>query len=147
MDWDDLPEQPDALAPQPPATPALNQGRGRSDQLEKIRSLEDELLSESLGVVRDAIGFDQLPEDATGPPQEWIEAMGLPAALRRYRRTMAGWRNQKTAPVGIGIAGSFATKVIKARSVERAEPRPLAIVIMPATQQPQRVFEVRDVDD
>lgn len=116
-------------------------------QLERIRSLEDELLIESGSVVRDVINFADIGPEDTEPPEKWTREMGVEAAMKRFRHMKAAWCGSKIAPVALGINASVYTKIIKARNVERAAPRALAIVLMPAPNAPMPAFEVRDVDE
>lgn len=116
-------------------------------QLERIKAIEDQLLEETLAVTRDVVNFGDISPDDDAPPEEWVREVGVERAMKRFRHMRAAWCGSKTAPVALGIAASVATKIIKARSVERAAPRALAIVLMPAPNAPMPAFEVRDVDE
>jgi hypothetical protein len=140
-DWGDLPDVPAVKAE------IVRADKSRPGQMERLRELEDELLEDSIEMTRNVVRFADLPEGTETVPEEWIETMGLEAAQRKFRHASAAWRSTKTAPAALGIGASVFTKIIKARSIEKAAPRTLAIVLMPSLEAPRPVFEVRDVDD
>lgn len=118
-----------------------------SSQIDRIKALEDEMLEEAMAVTKDVIDFGAIGPEDEAPPDEWVRELGAEKAMRRFRHMKAAWCGSKTAPVALGITASFVTKVIKARSVERAAPRALAIVMMPNPHAPMPLFEVRSADE
>lgn len=146
MDLDDLPmEDVPAAAiersPAPPPPPALT---GREAQLERIRELEDQMLHEALEVVGDTVNFADVGPDDVDVPPEWIDKYGFEQATKRFRRMKAAWMSSKHAPVALGIAASFATKIVKARAVEKQAPRAIGIVVM--VNEPAEKLEIIDVE-
>jgi hypothetical protein len=116
------------------------------DRQDDLRRLEDELLVDSLAVVRGAIDFASLdPDDLDTIPPEWIETMGLKKATYHHRVARAAWSNAKEAPVGMKIAKDTAMGVIKAKATDRLAARPLNVgVIMMA---PMQQFNELEVDE
>lgn len=114
-------------------------------RIEKLRRIEDELLAENLGIVRDAARFRELDPAKPEIPADWRDELGEKAAIERYRMATAAWLPAKDAPVGLKMAQSVALGIIKARSVEKAAPRTLniAFVQLPA---PQVDFEEVEID-
>lgn len=106
---------------------------------DRIRSMEDELLEESLEVVEGALMFAHIAPDQKEPPEEWVERWGREKAERMFRLAGYGLMANKDAPVGIKVARDIATGILRNRATEKMGPRELnvAFVQMPMAALPQ----------
>lgn len=98
---------------------------------DKLRSLEDELLNESLQIVSDAMKFRDIEPGAEGYPDEWTRGTGLAhdEAVKRLRVAKLAHLPPKDAPVAFVLAQRTAVGIIKARATEKASPRELNAVV------------------
>lgn len=115
-------------------------------RIEKIRRIEDELLSENMAIMRDVAKFREIEPGATAPPEIWLDEFGAEEAWRRFRVAQAGWMSAKEAPVAIAVAKSVTLGIIKARSAEKAGNRTLNVsfIQMPAPTVQFKTLEIED---
>lgn len=121
----------------------------KREQRDKLIGLRDELLAESMGVVRDAMRFrdidEHLPKDADPNFQRLEEDLGTLDAERAYRVAKSAWRNNSEAPAALKLAAAIAVGILKANAAEKGAAPQLNIgkVIINAAAVPQ--FEEREV--
>lgn len=122
-------------------------------QINRLRSLEDNLLERSMRIIDSALSFEEI-EDPSGQaeaeppvvkmqsdgsvdlqradiPLEWIQELGYEKALRRLRVARAAWRGAKDAPVGLKMATAVFNGIVKARATEKATPTQINIIAVP----------------
>lgn len=109
-----------------------------------LRGIEDDLLRTSLTTVRDALMFQDIPEDCPAPPAEWVAELGEAGAEKRLRLALAAWRNAKEAPVGLKMAKEVAMGIIKARSTEASAAR-MNVAVQIVTQVAN--YEVLEIEE
>lgn len=113
-----------ALAPRPCAHVALAHSKAPSP----IKDLAPAIAQQAAEVLSGALAFADIPENATEPPAEWVEELGKPAALKRFRLAKAALANAKLAPVGLTLARGVFSSALKAEA-ERQEAAPLNIAV------------------
>ena len=122
----------------------------KRDQRDKLVGLRDELLTESMGVMRDAMRFrdiDPLLNKETDPNYARLEAeLGPVDAERAYRIAQASWRPNAEAPAALKLAAAVAIGILKANASEKGAAPALNIgkVIINAAAIPQ--FPEREVE-
>lgn len=138
-------DAPMAYAVERPLQAALSESLSAH---ERIKSIEDALFEKALDVVHGTLDFADIADDAKGPPQEWIDQLGLQGALRRFRLARGGGMGSKEAPAAIKAATAIVAAVAKAKAMEKAGPRTLAISFVqmtaPAVDYPRRIVESND---
>jgi hypothetical protein len=118
--------------------------RAHEERQDRLRDLEDELLSESLSVVAGAISFAEINGDEESPSGDFLEKFrDHPDPEKLFRIMKAANKSAKEAPIGLAIAQRTAMGIIKARATEKAAPRPLAVSVQVVTAMPE--FKVLDV--
>lgn len=117
------------------------------DDFIAIKEEEDALLKDSLEVLHGALNFAELPFDAVEPPQEWIDLLGEEDAHKKFRLIKAGQMSAKDAPVGVKVATSLATGIIKARATEKAAPRLSVNVITLPTLEAAKSYDEMSLDE
>jgi hypothetical protein len=123
----------------------------KREQRDKLIGLRDELLSETMGVMRDAMRFrdidEHLPKEADPNYQRLEEDLGPIDAERAYRIAKAAWRPNSEAPAGLKLAAAIAVGILKANASEKGAAPALNIgkVIINAAAVPQ--FEEREVSE
>ncbi len=142
MDLDDLPEAPLEGELVEVDEMDLTTADGRR---EKLRELEDELLTQSLGVVGAAMDFAEIdPKKPKEMPEVWKD---LPPeeAIKKLRIAQYALLPKKEAPTALDIATKLGVSIIKARAVEKAGPRDIAIdTIQIVAPQQYPELEVRE---
>lgn len=123
----------------------------KREQRDKLIGLRDELLAESMGVMRDAMRFrdidEHLPKEAD-PNYLRLEAdLGELDAERAYRVAKSAWRSNAEAPAALKLAATIAVGILKANAQEKGAAPALNIgkVIINAAAIPQ--FEEREVSE
>lgn len=101
--------------------------RRRREAEENLRDIENQILADSLVVVRDAIDFHSIEADEKAVPAEWVEELGEERAKRKFRVAKGAWMSTKDAPNGILVAMKMASAIVSARSAEKAAPKALSI--------------------
>jgi len=97
---------------------------------EKFRLIEDDILEQSMTVVKDAAFFREIDPGQTKPPQHWIDELGYEEAIKRLRVANAAWLGRKEAPYGLAMAQATMTAIVKARTTEKTNDRPLNMQVM-----------------
>lgn len=150
---DDLEEELEVLDEAPPpvalvpevvesAPKALTKREKTENQL---RRLEDDLLRQNMTIIADAGYFREIDPDMEEPPKEWILELGKRGAKNRLRMAKAAWLNAKEAPVGLAVAKSVMTGIIKARAAEKDAPRSLNIAVAVNMSLPK--LEIVEVEE
>jgi len=123
----------------------------KREQRDKLIGLRDELLQESMGVVRDAMRFrdvdEHLPREKDPSFQRMESELGQLDAERAYRVAKSAWKNNSEAPAALKLAAAIAVGILKANAAEKGAAPPLNIgkVIINAAAIP--VFEEREVTE
>lgn len=115
-------------------------------RLEKMRSMEDELLQTNMTIMRDMSCFRDITPDMTQPPPEWIEELGIEEATKRLSVARAAWLPPKEAPVGLAVSKAVTLGIIRARAAEKAGPRTLNVALVHMVA-PKEQFEEKELDD
>ena len=120
-------------------------------QLEQLAGLRNEVLEQSMGVLRDHLNFRHVDpyekmEDSK-VFKEWAAEHGAEEATKMYRLAEAGWRTAANAPVGIKNAMNTAIGIIKANATEKGGSRVLNVgkIFIDSSLVPQ--FEERTIED
>lgn len=114
-------------------------------RIEKMRSIEDELLETNLAIMRDVSAFRDIMPDTEYPPQEWLDKYGYEESYKRLRVARASWMSAKEAPVALAISKSLTVGIIRARATEKTAPRSLNIALVQMTA-PSQVFEEKEIE-
>jgi len=123
----------------------------KREQRAKLIGLRDELLEESMGVMRDAMRFRDVDPDLTKDTDpnyaRMQEDLGPLDAERAYRVAKAAWRTNSEAPAALKLAAAIAVGILKANAAEKGAAPALNIgkVIINAAAIPQ--FEEREVSE
>jgi hypothetical protein len=115
------------------------------DRARQIKSFEEALLVRALEVSDSVLRFAEIDQDATEPPEEWVNELGKKGARERFRIAKAAWMGANEAPIGIKTSAQLAASIIKARSTEKAAPRQLNIGVVHLSA-PIPTFDVVDVE-
>lgn len=114
-------------------------------QVERLREMQDDIFERALRVVDGATRFAEIAPDATEPPAEWIYELGKEQAMVRFRAAQAGWMNVKTSPVGIKVATTMASSILKARALENTGSKTLNVQVVhwsgPVREFPEQEIE------
>lgn len=91
------------------------------EQFDRLRALEDNILSRGLTCLDDVARWADIDPTASEPPPEWVEELGgdKVALARRLRVAKAAWMSAKEAPVAIKVAQSVVVGIAKARATEK----------------------------
>lgn len=122
----------------------------KREQRDRLIGLRDELLTESMGVMRDAMRFrevdPELARDADPNYARLEKELGPEDADRAYRIAKAAWLPANEAPAGLKLAAVIAIGILKANAAEKGAAPALNIgkVIINAAAIPQ--FEEREVE-
>jgi len=123
----------------------LPEKRRQEMSLETFRAIEDELLKETMQVAYGIACFAQLPPDAEGPPDEWIQDLGYKAAWTKFRVAKAAWMCQSEAPVGLKLAQATAIGIMRVRAADSANKnvaKPGTVILVQAPQ----TYEVKELE-
>ena len=126
---------------------SANRRRRHDSQIaaDRVKAIENELLDESMGILRDTMRFQDIEPDTEAPPDEWVKEMGAKQAMRSFRVAKSGWESAKNAPVAIKCAQALAVGILKNRSLEKAAPVLNAVVQINIGQQ--YVYPEKEVFD
>lgn len=118
----------------------------REAQTLQLQKAENNLFAQSLSIMQGALSFCDIKPGQTETPQEWIDLYGKEEADRRFLAASYSMMNKKDAPMGLTLALSAATTIIKARATEKAAPKSLnlTMVKMVAPAQPYDVIDIED---
>lgn len=92
-----------------------------------LKSIESELLRDSMEVVVDSLRFREITPGQEEPPPAWIREVGEKRAIQRLRVANAGWMNKKEAPIAVQLAQVVAVGIIRSRATEKAGPKTLNV--------------------
>jgi hypothetical protein len=131
--------------PGPPRVRTFNEKKAQDD---RIRSIEDQLLEQTLTVLRDSLAFRDIDEGETGIPDEWMKELNdAGEARKRLRIANAAHKSAKEAPIGLAIAKSVAVGIVRARATEKGAPKVLNLTMVELTVQPPPQLEEMEVED
>jgi hypothetical protein len=114
------------------------------EKTKDLQSIEDKLFDRSAEILEGALRFTEVNPTDTEPPAEWINEFGYTKAKRMLQSATTAWMSAKNAPVGIKVAESIARGVMKARSLEKAAPKSLAVAFLNNTVHHH--YETKEVD-
>lgn len=134
MDLDDAPEPPVEVVEM-----------GMSADMADVAQLEEDLFHQVSVILTDAMKFRDIAPDAEAPPVEWIRAIGLAEAEKRFRIAKAAWASAKDAPAGLKLAKDAMVGMVRARATRDQGPRVLNATLI-QTSAPMPVFPERIVD-
>lgn len=128
------------------AGPVLTERTSAELQQDRLREIEDSLLTQSLSVIDDTLAFRDIAPEDTDPPPEWILQYGKKEAMKRFRLAKAGWATKKDAPSGAAAAERVAVGIIKARATEKAGPKSLNIAVVQIAIGTPQTFPEREIE-
>lgn len=111
---------------------------------EQLKDLEDELLEESLRVVRGAMRFADIDPMLTEPDEAFYERFkGEPDPEKLFRLIKYGQMNAAKVPAGVMLAQKTAIGILKARAHDKGEIRPLQVSVQVVQSMPvfEKVYE------
>lgn len=132
-----------------PAVETTGQLSTREEEINsQLRELENELLAQSLGQVRDGLAWPEVakeldPKDETEIPEEWVQQLGKKKAREKFRVARANILPAKDAPMGLKQSVQLATGIIKARAHEKTGPKILNINLV---EMPQMVVQYPETE-
>lgn len=97
---------------------------------ERFRLIEDRILEQSMTVVADAAYFREIDPGESIPPKQWVDELGYDEAKKRLRIANAAWLGMKEAPYGLKMAQTTMTAIVKARTSEKTNERPLNMQVI-----------------
>lgn len=103
-----------------------------------LRGLETELLEECIVVSRDTLRFREISEEQDMPPQEWVDEVGLDAAMERFRCAKSGWMSRKNAPIAVQLAVQLGVGIIKSRATEKMGSKTINAVVVQFPAAPNK---------
>lgn len=140
--WDGLPDLVDKS--KLPTKSTGQHGPTKAERMDRLRALEDQLLEQSLTIVKDTMHFRDIEPGTTEPPAEWVDA-DQDDQTKRLRVANAAWLSKKDAPVGLALAKEVSIGIIKARATEKSGPKVLNLnVVNMSAPLPQ--FECIEVE-
>lgn len=122
-------------------------------QRDKLMGMRDELLAESLGVIRDAMRFrdidlEKFPERENDPAFWTMEdELGPEDAKRAYRVAKYALATAADAPIGLKLATNIAVGIMKANAAEKSTAPVLNVGKVIINQAAIPVFEEREVEN
>lgn len=134
--------------PESPVTQVISKPkRSEEERMKAIRGLENELLEECISVSRDALRAKEIDPTSEGPPDAWIEEMGLERATEAFRCAQSGWSTKQKAPIFLQIAASLGVGIMKSRATEKTGARTInaTIVQFPGAVPPAVPYPVLDL--
>lgn len=120
-------------------------------QRDRLLGMKDELLQESLGVIRDSMRFrdidPELKRDVDPAFERMEKELGQEEAQRAYRVAKYALSTAADAPIGLKLAVNVAVGIMKANAAEKGVAPILNVgkVIINQAAIPQ--FEEREVKD
>lgn len=143
---DALDEQPAPRAEiaVPDLTPRKLRARGQDLQAERLKSLEDTILEDSMNIVRGGLKGAYVDDGEKDIPNDWIAQHGLVAAGHMLRMAQDARRSPKFHPVYLDLAKSVMVGIIKARAQQKAAPTSLNVSITLAA--PKAAYAIIDLE-
>jgi hypothetical protein len=111
---------------------------------DELRSLEDELLEESLRVISGAMRFADIDPMLTEPDEAFYERFKSdPDPVKLFRLMKYGQMNAAKAPAGLTLAQKTAVGILKARAGAKGDVKPLAVSVQIVQSMPafEKVYE------
>lgn len=93
---------------------------------ERLETLTDELLEESIVNLRAQARFHEIDPSTEGPPPEWVAEMGEKEAKKAFIIAREAWRPSKEVPHALKASLQVATGILKGRG-ERPQAQSLNI--------------------
>ena len=90
-----------------------------SDQMDRLKDLQDRILLKSLEVVEASVSFHEIAPNLEKPPQEWVDELGEVKAAEKLRVAKASWMNAKEAPVGLAMCRATALGIMKVNEASK----------------------------
>lgn len=130
--------------------PAVDPLARKRAQRDKLIGMRDELLQESLGVIRDSMRFRDIDpelERDLDPAFERMEVeLGQEEAQRAYRVAKYALATAANAPIGLKLATNIAVGIMKANAAEKGAAPILNVGKVIINQASIPVFEEREVE-
>ena len=120
--------------------------RTKKENIAILERLEDELMQETMTIVRDAMRFKEIDASDENIPQEWIDEVGLDGAKERMRVAAAAWLPSKEAPAGMKMAAQVMVGMLNSKKNEGADAKELNVAVQ-VVNAPARDYEVIKVID
>ena len=111
---------------------------------EQLKDLEDELLEESLRVVRGAMRFADIDPALVEPDEAFYQRFQSdPDPEKLFRLIKYGQMNATKAPSGLQLAQKTAIGILKARAHDKGDIRPLQVSVQVVQSMPlfEKVYE------
>lgn len=119
----------------PAARPLVKAKTAAEERTDRIEEVERELYARNLEVLLDASYFGEA-SDLSVVPQEWIAALGVQEATRRFTVAKAALMAPKEAPTGLGVAKHIVSAFAKAKAQAQA-PRTLNVNLISMVAGPK----------
>lgn len=112
---------------------------------DELKAVEDEILQESLAVLRGSLRFADIDFAAQAPDGEFYEKFrDEKDPDKLFRVIKAAQMKTSDAPIGLSIAQKTAIGIIKARAADKGKIQPLNVAVQIVTTMPK--FEEQEVD-
>ena len=147
MSWlDDVIEPETALEVHTVAPSPKQKDKAKQEQLKRI---EDSVFEEAADVCSLAMRFAELDYDVEEAPEHWVREHGQEKADKMFRVVCAARLSPKDAPVGIKVATTVLTGLIRSRGERAAPPQLLIMPVVLSTDAPgeARVYPVQVVQE
>lgn len=111
--------------------------------LADFKRMEDAILSKASEQLESALRWDEIDEEAEGPPDEWLAELGEEAAWKRFRAARGAQMSAKTSPVGLKIATNLFAAVTKSNAIRGSGDRHLNVVMVQVPEPPRSTSRER----
>jgi hypothetical protein len=117
-------------------------------QLDRLRTMEDRILTKSLALVEDIAGARDIDDNHDDSiPVEWVKEVGLEEAGKRLRVAKDARRTKKEAPVYLEHTKAVALGILKAREARPVNIQSLkATFIIAAPPKAQNAYPIIDIE-
>ncbi len=123
----------------------------KREQRDKLMGMRDELLAESLGVIRDSMRFRDIDPELKrdDDPAFWgmQDELGPDDAKRAYRVAQYALATAADAPIGLKLATNIAVGIMKANAAEKGAAPTLNVSRVIINNAAIPVFEEREVKE
>lgn len=113
----------------------------RAFEEQQLQNLENEILLQSMQVLRYATAFGEIDPESLEPPADWIAELGKVEAWKKFRLCKGAWASLREAPVGLKITTDAARSIIRSRSVQKIQPKALSITWISSEAPPKALLE------
>lgn len=134
--FDDLPE---------PASIVKSEPASLVPKGDRLRDIEAEIQEEAAEVIQGALSFADINPTDTEPPHEWVKALGMERAWKRFKLAQFALLTPKEAPIGLRMAKDVMMGYARVRSKEKIGPKTLNMVVVQMTGT-LPTFPEREVD-